>query len=69
MNDNPFMTPIFWLLKWCILLSLIVVAIGMVPLMVGAQFGGVGVAILGAIIVVAIVLYVRKRLPQRKREF
>lgn len=69
MSDNPFMTPIFWLLKWCIVLSLIVVAIGMVPLMVAERFGGAGVAILGAVIVGVVVLYVRRKLPQRKREF
>jgi CDP-diglyceride synthetase len=69
MSDNPFMTPIFWLLRWCIVLCLIVVTIGMVPLMVAERFGGVGVAILGAVIVGAVVLYVRRRLPQRKREF
>jgi uncharacterized membrane protein YjjP (DUF1212 family) len=69
MIDNPFMTPIFWLLKWCIILCLVIVAIGMVPLMVAERFGGGGVAILGAIIVGALVLYVRRRIPQRKREF
>lgn len=69
MNNNPFMTPIFWLLKWCIILSLIVVAIAMIPLMVAGQFGGGGVAVLGVAAVGAVVLYARKKLPQRKREF
>lgn len=69
MSDNPFMTPIFWLLKWCIVLCLIVVAIGTIPFMVSEKFGGAGVAILGAVIVGAVVLYVLRKLPQRKREF
>jgi hypothetical protein len=69
MSDNPFMTPIFWLLKWCILLSLIVVAIGIIPIMVAGQFGAGGIVVLGAAVVGAAVLYVRKKLPQRKREF
>lgn len=69
MNDNPFMTPIFWLLKWCVILILIVVAIAMIPIMVAGQFGGGGVAVLAVAVVGAVVLYVRKKLPQRKREF
>lgn len=69
MSDNPFMAPIFWLLKWCIILSLIVVAIAMIPLMVAGQFGGGGVAVLGVAVVGAVVLYARKKLPQSKREF
>lgn len=69
MSDNPFMTPILWLLKWCIILSLIVVAIAMIPLMIAERFGGAGVAILATVVVGAVVLYVRRKLPQRKREF
>lgn len=68
MSDNPFMTPIFWLLKWCILLCLVIVAIAAIPIMVGERFGAPGVVILALVITGAVVLYVRKRLPQRKRE-
>lgn len=69
MSDNPFMTPIFWLLKWCIVLCLIVVAIGTVPVMISEKFGGAGLAVFVAVVIGAAVLYVRKKLPQRKREF
>ena len=48
---NPFMSPIMWLLKWCIILSVIIVAIGSIPLVIAERFGGAGVGAFAAIVV------------------
>lgn len=66
---NPMDSALFWVLKWLVIVSLVIFAIGSIPILVAENFGTPGVLVFVALIVWGIVHYVRKRLPQRKREF
>jgi uncharacterized membrane protein len=68
MSDNPFMAPIFWLLKWCLIIALPIIAIAMVLIGVADSGGAIGVVVFLALIIGGVAYYFVRKLPERKRE-
>lgn len=65
---NPMDTALFWVLKWKVIVSLVIVAIGSIPILIVENFGAPGLFIFIGLIAWAGYRFIRKRLPQRKRE-
>jgi hypothetical protein len=66
---NPMDGMLFWTLKWMVIITLIIVAIGSIPILIMENFGVPGLIVFVGLIGWGSYQYIRKRLPRRKREF